>query len=736
MGKIQLSTKRGEIKSLCVYSYQYADFLLNDKKKRYENRLRKKLKLSFFDSTTNGFQVLEEVSRVHDFNITFKSRKLLEPPFENCSQISYFIGENLRSLFSEKYKQFENKNIFITDEVKVGPYSLLEGFQFNVEVFPTGAFYIHFLPISKFSSSENPVSIAYFQNMMKRADFKNDPENMFFNLVHQEKFYRKRFDFLDANLFLKLKTIFEADKNFAASFDYHFLASFDVDLFKILDELAQKKIEPSAIFIHKILKEVDLDKVFVVGEDPFMSQSPNALLLKRNLRVGAIPEIISVLKTGSSPYGIRIEFKKENEDEVHIGFINESNPTSPQWLLEATKPINAQANLYCKNKKQKLSSVFRLDEHAFSLVEKQSIAFHSGIFQPVYDGTIIPLLLNDDSIEEFIYQVQKFNPIAKEFKIVDPILIKEGSEDSRNLSTIIREALKPVIKQIEGKFLIAVFTKHIQPQDIFGPLKRYKYLVYKGKVANDDGITLSNFVCKCLEKLGGRVATIHNTFVDDGGIFLGLDLGHTTLGDGRFSNLAGVTFDNHGNRIGEFVVHALPRKENLTAEGVEELLINLKKNMKDKFPRQLTQVVVHRDGKLHVGDLEILQNAVWKFWNKGIKIDVVEIIKSGYPLMIQRNEDKQLEVPKTGTYYLDEKNKYAIMITNDQVREAGKIANPIIIKHKFGETDFRKIIEQVYWFTRIHTQGIHNPTRLPATTLKANNIVSTSKKKHIATYKG
>lgn len=372
------------------------------------------------------------------------------------------------------------------------------------------------------------------------------------------------------------------------------------------------------------------------------------------------------------------------------------------------------------------------------MVEKQSQCYYSGIYKPVREGTILPILMNQDDTSQFHYLIKKFNPLGENFKVLPEILIQESKEDPRTASELLKDAVSSYAKEKKERFLIAVFTKYIQPKDTFLALKNFSYQLYHGQASDkseQSKLTLSNFVCKCLEKLGGQIASIDNTFLDKNGIFLGIDLGHTTHGTEKKSNLAGVVFDHHGNLIGKFVVKDLPRKENLTKDGLDQLIKGLKIGMKNKLPKNLSHVVIHRDGKLHSEDIELLKASIFEHWNP-CKLDVVEIIKSGYPLMVERNEEKELTTPLSGSFFMDESNRYAIMITNDQVKEKGQTVNPIIIKHKAGDLDFKVIIEQVYWFTKVHTQGIHNPTRLPATTLKANNIVSTSKTRHQASYLG
>ena len=101
-----------------------------------------------------------------------------------------------------------------------------------------------------------------------------------------------------------------------------------------------------------------------------------------------------------------------------------------------------------------------------------------------------------------------------------------------------------------------------------------------------------------------------------------------------------------------------------------------------------------------------------------------------------KNDKGTAVTPPSGNSYQDNDHKYSILVTNSQAEEQSAVISPIIIKHKFGNTDFNKIIDQVYWFTKIYTNNLYNSTRLPATTLKANNIVGTSKKQHKSTYLG
>ena len=118
------------------------------------------------------------------------------------------------------------------------------------------------------------------------------------------------------------------------------------------------------------------------------------------------------------------------------------------------------------------------------------------------------------------------------------------------------------------------------------------------------------------------------------------------------------------------------------------------------------------------------------------QIDIVEVIKNGFPVIagFEKNDGAYLNL-KSGSYWIHNSKKYAILITNIQSDDKNAIVNPLIIKHWYGNTNFDKILNQIYWFTKVYTNNLYNSTRLPATTQKANNLVGTGKI-HSASYLG
>ena len=147
------------------------------------------------------------------------------------------------------------------------------------------------------------------------------------------------------------------------------------------------------------------------------------------------------------------------------------------------------------------------------------------------------------------------------------------------------------------------------------------------------------------------------------------------------------------------------------------------------------KLIVHRDGRLHSSDIENLINQAKEQLSTD-NLDIIEIVKQGYPVIagFEKKDGAYCNL-NSGDCWIDISKKYAILITNVQSDEKNAVVNPLIIKHKYGKTEFKQLLNQVYWFTKIYTNNLYNSTRLPATTQKANNLVGTGKS-HIATYVG
>lgn len=80
--------------------------------------------------------------------------------------------------------------------------------------------------------------------------------------------------------------------------------------------------------------------------------------------------------------------------------------------------------------------------------------------------------------------------------------------------------------------------------------------------------------------------------------------------------------------------------------------------------------------------------------------------------------------PREGTYFIDPEEDYAILVTNTQ-GPRNTILNPITINKVYGKMEFKTLIEQVFWLSRVNAYNIYTASRLPATTQWSNEISRT-----------
>src|SRR5690606_902387 len=183
----------------------------------------------------------------------------------------------------------------------------------------------------------------------------------------------------------------------------------------------------------------------------------------------------------------------------------------------------------------------------------------------------------------------------------------------------------------------------------------------------------------------------YNTHEPETTYFIGVDLGHTTIGEEKFSNLGMVLFDHRGIIIKSYVEKKIPRNEALTENTVSKCFDKLLTHLKRVGKPRPQKIIIHRDGKLHKSDIEIIVkqlSELYDIWD----VDVVEIIKSGHPVMGRleinvENGEKKYGNPESGDCWILTDKKYAILATNTQSTDNESILNPLIIKHRLGKTD-------------------------------------------------
>lgn len=426
------------------------------------------------------------------------------------------------------------------------------------------------------------------------------------------------------------------------------------------------------------------------------------------------------LKTYSENIWIKIRELQRNDIESSIELTKKvSNCLNNYEILKLEeKPFFEIKTENCYNKKSLLVG------NNFPCGEL-SAAYHKGIYLPVKNKAILPIYYNIPPDNKFKEKLEAFNKGGMNNRIISKIIIKR---DQKLPIDIIEERIKGIDKK---DLLIAIFTKYHLDDSFLQSLRQNK-LFYQICTGEIDNFQLSNFVIKCLTKLGGILNIIKNTHEPDSCYFAGIDLGHSIKKDG-VSKLAIAFFDNKGIFIKGFVEEKSKKDESVGFQYIGEVFKKFIKNIEKHNLVKPTKLIIHRDGKLLANDVNHIVEQAKQFL-KISDLDIIEIIKSGHPILA-KYIDRNYENPQSGEYWIFDEMKYAILITNTQSGESGDVIKPIIIKHHNGKSNFNNILEQIYWFTKVYTDNLYNPTRLPATTQKANNLAGTGKI-HRASYKG
>ncbi|MBC8319546.1 MAG: hypothetical protein H8E34_02365 [Bacteroidetes bacterium] len=643
-----ITSKKGQIEKLALYKYKLTEDVINQTEQcqKFKKWLTKSDDIKLYELNEKDFKTFQPMKEETTWQYNFESSIEIFTPFSNTQQISAYISFIINEALEKKYPKFLKENAHVTDIVDLSPFVLKKAIEFNVELFSSGELFIHFLPTTKITSSDN-ITFSYIQNL--KNGFTRPADDIEISLVESKRYWRLKVDLNSKDDIEKSQKFINDHENVIATFNYHFIASYSPDIFGKVVQETIKDIDKSIFYLQEKLENISFDGFLNFQEKPFQ---------RINIK----------------------SFGKENN-----------------LLIGENKCVN-----------------------------KQSAAYYSGMFKPANNCIILPVLIDNYNEPSFSELVNRFNKNSENFELLEPVRVKSSSE-SRFAEVI------SIRRKYKKKFLAAIFTEYQQPNDFIEPLKksRTSYQIYLGAI---DNFKLSNFTVKCLEKLGGHLSVINNSQENELTYFVGIDLGHSQNERGKFSNLALVFFDNKGTFIHSAINKNLPRNEAISSEVIWSCFTSFRKHLKQNNLPYPEKLIIHRDGKLHPDDIK----SIVKQSKKQLSVDnveVLEIIKRGYPVFACFDKEVGAYMNlKSGDCFLY--NDYAILITNIQADEKNAIVNPIIIKHKIGTDNMEKLTEQVYWFTRIYTNNLYNSTRLPATTLKANNIVGTSLKVHYATYEG
>ncbi|MCA6586995.1 MAG: hypothetical protein IM524_11400 [Pseudanabaena sp. M051S1SP1A06QC] len=230
--------------------------------------------------------------------------------------------------------------------------------------------------------------------------------------------------------------------------------------------------------------------------------------------------------------------------------------------------------------------------------------------------------------------------------------------------------------------------------------------------------TIANALLKLVLKKGAIPWKIN--FIDHedfNHIFIGVDLGHDH--SHRSSNLTIIAINNQGLLLSKYQKLNLPISENIPLIELRQAL----KKIFNQIPERLKQnlkMTIHRDGNFH--ELSSFQEVMLEL---GIKeYNLVEVIKSDVPIIGFREQNHSNYIDGFTGYYLY-KDFLAYLVTNDQSLKQGTSPSPLKIKKIIGYKSIHQIVEEIFWLTKAYSINIFESTKLPITTLLANNFAYT-----------
>lgn len=207
-------------------------------------------------------------------------------------------------------------------------------------------------------------------------------------------------------------------------------------------------------------------------------------------------------------------------------------------------------------------------------------------------------------------------------------------------------------------------------------------------------------------------------------IFIGIDLGHNHQDD--LSNLTLIAIDNQGCFINSYRKKGLENNEAIP-------YIELNKGLRSLLSQSVNpmHITIHRDGKFQEG-IEYYHRVMREL---GItKYTLVEVTKTGTPLIgfHSINHGKNIYLDGFSGYYIyiDE---ISYLITNDQSLKTKTAPSPLKIKKIYGYKKITELTEEIYWLTKAYSINIFESSKLPITTVLANNLSYSKNLRHFTT---
>ncbi|WP_024297763.1 Piwi domain-containing protein [Methylomicrobium lacus] len=143
------------------------------------------------------------------------------------------------------------------------------------------------------------------------------------------------------------------------------------------------------------------------------------------------------------------------------------------------------------------------------------------------------------------------------------------------------------------------------------------------------------------------------------------------------------------------------------------------------LPRRIT---LHRDGKFYES-IDVIKQFEQKH---SVKLDVLEILKSGAPVLYRREQladgSKKFCNPNVGdALYLSDREMILSTYSGAELGQSwgDKVSiRPLRLRKRYGETSLEVLAQQVLILSRIHGASLYRHPRLPVTTHHADRFAT------------
>jgi len=394
------------------------------------------------------------------------------------------------------------------------------------------------------------------------------------------------------------------------------------------------------------------------------------------------------------------------------------------WLLVKTLYLPTFSSRFVKSQPSSIRYV-KIDpktiklQFSFESSSQEKDVLKYGAFKSMTRNQIIPVIIGCERrvahaeyvVDEVMSVIQKINgkilpKISKMVNVknendLELRLSKKCPENAILLIGIDSSSDKRLIRDIAFKHGLATQFYRLDHKEA-----TYKQSTY-----------YNNIAAGLFSKAGGQICRIAN-MPGHSDMFVGLDFSGISV---RAPGMSFI-FANDGTQLG-WQLGDSQNGEKMSDSNLFNMLRNCFDTYTERMKKTPKHITFHRDGKFYE-NLDVIKNFEQTY---DIDIDVVEVLKSGAPVIFNVESDdvgnKIFVNPNAGDSFILSDNE--MIISTYGTLEMGRLeasVRPLRIRKRHGKTDIETLSKQILYLSRIHGSSLAKHPRLPVTTHHADRF--------------